>query len=421
MKSVTAPRWLLPTAIGFQIVSFFIFWFVTLLADPEALKSSIYTYYQVSYYDHLSAGKLPWIQFKVEYPPLTVFCLLFPAYLPGMSVLVVSLLRATVSTILTCVVLAKLVQAKHIDDKVKVGNIALTSLLACVTPGYYHGLFDWTMYLAHFLMALSLVSVNGQTLTSRATWWLVWLGASIKLLPLLAAPFLAIGLKKDQRKFALLPLGLITLVHIPFLIWGFEGFRYFVVYHRMRGIDNFSIYSTALLTLERLGSTAVDTRFIFGALEVQGSISSTLAKVSLPLFLLILGGLWLYARRLPTINQRLGLYFVAILLYPAISKVSQNNYVIWSVSAICALWLLGFHSKRFFTLSAVASVFLILIGWFQNARFEDYLQPQTSWAMLFMSWLRFALLFGVSYLAIREINKSHQSDLPATAKTGTIC
>lgn len=406
MKHNSVPRWLLPAAVAFQVVSFLIFWQVTLLADPAALKGSIYTYYQTRYYVHLSSGLLPWIHFNVEYPPLTAFCLLFPAYASGLSVLAVSLLRASVSTLLTSLVLIKAIRSDHIDCKAKIGVVGLTSLLACVSPGFYHGLFDWTMYLAHLLMALSLVSTNGQGLTSRATWWLTWLGASIKLLPLLAAPFLAIKLPKDQRKSALLPLAIVGLIHVPFLVWGFEGFRYFVSFHRMRGIDCFSIYSTALLAQERLGLTSVETIDNFGALEVVGPMSTVLAKISLPLFLIVLGGLWIFARRLPTVNQRLALYFVAILLYPAISKVSQSNYVIWSVSAIAGIWLLGFHSKRFFATTAFSAVALILIGWFQNARFEDYLQPQTSWQMLCVSSLRFVILFAVSFLATREIASS---------------
>ncbi|HLO97848.1 MAG TPA: hypothetical protein VK171_04560, partial [Fimbriimonas sp.] len=130
-------------------------------------------------------------------------------------------------------------------------------------------------------------------------------------------------------------------------------------------------------------------------------------------FMIALIGLWLLARRLPTLNQRLGLYFVAILLYPAISKVSQSNYVVWSVSAIVALWILGFHSKRYFGVSAVFGVALILIGWFQNAQYEDYLQPQTSWPMLLLSFLRFVILFAVAYFSVREI-KTWQVPNPAS-------
>ncbi|HLP00219.1 MAG TPA: hypothetical protein VK171_16600, partial [Fimbriimonas sp.] len=284
MRDLLQKRWLLPAAIGFQILSFLIFWRVTLLSDPEALKSSIYTYYQSQYYIHLTQGRLPWIHFNVEYPPLTAFCLLFPAYASGLSVLTVSLLRAVVSVTLSCVVLVRVCRNQNIASEVKVGAVGLTSLLACVTPGFYHGLFDWTMYLAHLLIALSLVSLSSQVVTSRATWWLVWLGSSIKLLPLLAAPFLAIGLPKEQRKGAIFSAAAVALIHIPFLVWGFEGFRYFVAFHRMRGIDNFSIYSTVLLMLERFGITSVESIHQFGALEITGPFSGSAAKMSLPIF-----------------------------------------------------------------------------------------------------------------------------------------
>lgn len=403
MKESTTPRWLLPTAIDLQVSGFLIFLFVSLLGDPQALKSSIYTYYQSTYYVHLSAGKLPWIQFNVEYPPLAVYGLLFPAYAQGLSVLTVSLLRACASTVLTILVLTYLLRVNTIESRIKVAIVALTSLLACLTPLFYHGVFDWTIYLTHLMLPLTFVSLAGERVTTRATWWLVWLGASIKLLPLFAAPFLAVGMRRAQCKFMLVPLVIVSLVHLPFVVWGWEGMRFFVAYHRLRGIDCFSIYSTALLTFERLGGPSLETRYQYGALEVFGPLSAVLAKLSLPLFLVVLAGLWLCARRLPTINHRLGMYFVAILLYPAISKVSQHNYVVWSVSALCALWLLGFNSKRFFAWSVGIGVALILIGWFQIARFDDYLLPQTSWALIGVSWLRFASLFAVSVLAIREI------------------
>lgn len=398
--------------LGLLVVGLLIFIFVTLLGDPEALKDSIYTYYFDHYYRFLSKGMLPWIQFNFEYPPMAAFALMFPAFYPGMSVLAITILRALVALAGTGYLVCKVAGASQIDQTRRTMSIAAIGAMGCTVPGFYFGLFDWTMCFINLILALGATVAIDPVKTARLRWLLVWLGASIKMLPLIAIPFLLKRSDAIEKRSALPPFVATLVLHAPFFIFGFAGFRYFVGYHRMRGIDNFSLYSTFLFTLESLGIKPVDAKWNFGALELQGSTAMIFAKLSLPIFLLILLVLWVTQNKQASIKERLGLYSIALLVYPAVSKVAQSNYVVWTIASIASVWLLGFGDHRFLKITGVGAGLSILIGWYQNARFEDYLMPAVPGVTLVIAWVRFGILFALAFLCWTTIRKEAKNMVP---------
>ena len=279
--------------------------------------------------------------------------------------------------------------------------------MAVLVPGFYFGLFDWSLVLCNIFMALVLFGQGKQSVSEKAFWPLVFFGSAIKLMPLMAAPFL-LQIKSLREKSNFLSTLVITaLIHVPFLLLGFQNFRLFVSYHRMRSIDCLSIYACLLNALERLGKVTIERKWNYGALELTGSLSSLFAKASLPAFVLILGVLTLVTRNLIKkgfgAKAAFGMYLVAFLAYPAISKVSQGNYCVWSAVTLMCFWLIGYQRQDFVRKTFVGLFLLLAIGWYQDQFFEDFMLPMVPWSMIIVSSVRQVLTLVLAGFCMKEI------------------
>ena len=393
--------------IALIVIGFAEFVFVYLLQDKAALTSSIYTYYQSEYYVHLSKFEIPWINFRFEYPPLAAYVLLFPAFFSGLNVLWVSILRGFSTLIFTLLTIRYLNRCEMIPKAI--GTLISLSIgfMAVLVPGFYFGLFDWSLVLCNILMALVLFGQAKKSGIEKAFWPLVFLGSSVKLMPLMAAPFLLQIKSLRERSNFLSALVVTVLIHVPFLFLGFQNFRLFVSYHRMRSIDCLSTYACLLNALERLGGVTIERKWNYGALELTGGPSSFFAKASLPAFVLILGGLTLLTRNLIKsglgAKAAFGMYLVAFLAYPAISKVSQGNYCVWSAATLMCFWLIGYQRQVFVRKTFVGLFLLLAIGWYQDQRFGDFMLPMVPWSMIIVSSVRQILTLVIAGYCLKEI------------------
>ncbi len=411
-KKLTSPNNLNWAWIPFTllVLGFLEFVFVYLINDKEALTSSIYTYYQSDFYTHLSAGEIPWIHFRFEYPPLAAYVLLFPAFMSGLSVLWVSILRATSCLVLSVLTLRFLNKCDRIPENIRALAGASVGIMSCVVPGFYFGLFDWALCLGNILMCLVLFGVSDPVKGAGKIWPLIFAGASIKLMPLLAAPFLLQVKQLRQKSNFAMTMAVTALIHLPFVAFGFHNFRVFVAYHRARSIDCFSTYACVLNALQRFGKVTIERKWNYGAYEVEGSLSNLFAKASLPIFAVTLIGL-LFATR--TLLQRgfgaraaFGMYLVAFLIYPAISKVSQNNYCVWTATCLLSFWLIGYCRKEFVRTTFVGLLVMLVIGYIQDRHFVDFTLPLVPWYMILVSSLRQILTVGLAVFCLKEIYRS---------------
>lgn len=392
--------------LGFAllVIGFLVYVFGDLRA-PEAMTSSIYSYYQTNYYEKVSAGKIPWIHFPFEYPPLAAYALLFPAFVKGLSVFAVSVLRGLTCLLATTVSLWLVSRAPTIPTGIRKWICVGIGAMAWVVPGFYFGLFDWVLCVVNLLMAIWLLGRENGKESARGFWPIVFAGTAIKLMPILVTPFLYLITSGRERAILWKTAAVTFVIHLPFLIFGLSGLRNFVGYHRHRSIDNFSIYACGLETLERLGITSAKRIWNFGALEVQGKLAELMAKASLPLYLVALAGLVVLAHRLKDRRSAFALYSVAILLYPSISKVCQGNYVIWSVTSIVCLWICGFTNRKFMNISAGVIAAFLAVAWYQDSFFEANTLPLVPWVTILINSARHILTIGFAIYAIREIKR----------------
>lgn len=366
------------------IVGYIEFIIVYLLMDEKALTSSIYTYYQSAYYLPITSGKVPWVNFFVEYPPLSTYFILFPALFKGLSVFWVSAIRGGFALVATLFVFSKIGASTELSANVKRVSTLLVAGLGLATPGLYFGLWDWYLALTILLAAVALREGRRNQMWN----WLAF-GSFLKLMPLLSLPFMVrrseVGVKSHVTKLALLALAL----NLPFVILSIHSAKAFVNYHRLRSIDCFSSYATVLEILERFHLVNIERKWAYGALEVSGGPSAILAKISLPLFLVFVVGILLYFRN-AKLNDlgRFGLFLASLIAYTVLSKVSQNNYVVWSIGAISAGLIVDvFRSSEIQRIASLAIV-LMIAGYIQDRCFDDFTGNLVHWRMIFANTTR---------------------------------
>lgn len=381
-----------------------------LLVDKNALTSSIYTYYFNSYYTPVSSGKIPWISFNFEYPPFAAYALLFPGLFAGLSVLSLGILRGLFSYISSLILIITFARSPNQSPAtVQIGSVTI-GLLSIITPGFFFGLFDWYLLAINVIIAI-LISENR---LSKIWKWIAF-GTSIKLMPILAIPFLFKQIN-ENKSHALKALTATAFVHLPFIIFGFQGMRYFIAYHRLRSIDTFSSYACILNTIEHFRDIGISRVWAFGTIEVQSQFAFTMAKISLPLFAVFLCGL-IYFHKSVGGGPKAGfaIYSSAVVLYTVISKVSQQNYVVWIIASIVSVWFVGYSNKDFVKKTFFIAVLLMAIAFFQDRFFDDLTYKVVPWRMILACSIRHILSLVLVYLFLREI-KTQQLSLTETKK-----
>ena len=377
-----------------------------LINYPKLQTDSIYSYYQHSYYMPLTSGKLPWIGFGIEYPPLSAYAILFPAFIPGLTLIAVSILRALACLVLSFLTLRLIERTPSIPRQVALYINIGVGLMACIIPALYYGVFDWTICLLNLYLGVLLFGGQDRSKPLPTLWPTVLFGTAIKIMPLLAAPFLLPLANKESKSQFGKWAAIFTLIHIPFVVFGLHGFKVFVNYHRFRPVDCFSIYAFGLDVLQRFGLINVTRDWSHATIEVQGPIGMQLAKLSLPLFAVAFIALWVWSNKKRSLSVSFGSYSVSILLYVVISKVSQQNYVVWILTSIFAIWLAGYRRPDFLKTTAILGILFVAIGWFQDTYFVANLQNLVPWSTIFANGLRHGLLIYLVVISLREFNRT---------------
>ena len=407
-------KWL-GVCIGILCLAYVEFLTVYLLLDPRMLKSSTYTYYQTYYYDHMSRGQLPWIGFRFEYPPLAAFAILVPAFFSGLNILTVTVLRSLVSLVCTGWMMHGIMKNARLGLDVRISATLMLASMTLIVPNLYFGLFDWHICLINLLLAISLFAPT-ERLTTRWVWPLIFLGGSVKLVHFFAIPFLYRkgDLAKAPFRLSVAALG---LFHLPFVLFGFHEFKVFVAYHRLRSIDCFSIYGTALEALSNLGLVKIVKGFEYGSYDLTGPLPMILAKISLPAFLVIVAVLvWKYGSK-ATLQQSFGAFSAAVTLYPVISKVSGTNYCVWAVAAVIGTWLAGYSRMRYIKQTSVLLTGALICEMIHDRLFDDFMMPQVPWRSIIVSVIRLTTYVAIAWLILAETRQLAANDkaVPAMA------
>ncbi len=249
------------------------------------------------YADLLIAGRLPYRDFSVEYPPLALLFFTLPrlfsqefnAYLRIYNLEVLAVEAATLTVILKVASRCSLHRERRLYPL-----FAYLMLVSSSGQIFLHR-YD---ALPAFLTILAIHQyLKGH---EKSAWTVLACGVMTKVYPVLLAPlFLLTSFSGKSHKFkdalsgSLIFLGVPALILSPFLILaGGKSLQPFL-YNLERGIQLESTYASLLLFTHSALGLPVRIVFPFRAYEVLSPLSSTLSSLAMPIMLMLQFGLYL--------------------------------------------------------------------------------------------------------------------------------
>lgn len=373
------------------------------------------TFYKIKYsatglyFDYASQiinGKMPYLDFNLEYPPFSLLFFILPRLGVSSWKAFSTLYQVEV---LVCVLIGLWLVysiARRLGKAPWKLMAVYTAAILVIGPitGQQYDIFPAVMTLASvYLFWL------GKT---RSSWALLALGTMTKLYPAVIVPVFLIYYIKN-RQYRQMWLGLITFTLIilvllaPFLIISPESIWNLISYHSERGIQFESTYSAFLLAADELGLVSVGLIFSYGSWNLVGPLADTLAGISTYLLVaaLFFAYWFIYRQVRPGKSQftRLGAYSLLLISIVLItSKVFSPQYLIWLVPIMPlifnrwrqAVWLI-------FLFIGVSTFYIFPVNYLRLlARETDMI------AILFIRDIMIILLAVLAVVSLRRMKPS---------------
>lgn len=174
----------------------------------------------------------------------------------------------------------------------------------------------------------------------RATWILLALAIAVKVYAVVLLPFILFDSRRRRKSLSWI-VGVLVLLHLPFVALGPGGVRFSYWQQIRRGLESESLGAGVLLVLHRLGLVVVTLRDQApGSRDLVGTLPNVVAVLSTLAVLAVIVLLWRRYR-----GERLATAAAAITAFVTFDKVLSPQYVSWlvplvpAVSIDCALLL----------------------------------------------------------------------------------
>ena len=338
------------------VTAAFLYWrlfamFAQLPATKKQGSAGLKIYHHVG--EALLRGKIPYLDFFIEYPPGSLLVFVPPALFSSNRVDYTTLFAMEMALVAVAALILMALTARRLWGPWAYAIPTLTFTAAALL---LHNLilarYDPVVTLTLALSALCVVLGGRYVLLAYAS---LGLGAAAKLVPALATLPLATLRRGAARGYATF-FGVLALFFALPLLFAREGLIKSFSYQADRGLQVESLGASVLLKLGWVRRTTFD----YGAIEVRGRGVEFASSLSLPLtaLLLLLTALMMYREYR---RGRLGVehyprYAAALILaYILGSRVLSPQYMLW------LLPLVPLVGKRFVKIG-ISAVFLAACG-----------------------------------------------------------
>jgi hypothetical protein len=329
VRRLDDPRWQL-AAFGLVHVAIFAGLFRGIYSMPYS-GTGLYFDYASS----IVAGKVPYRDVFMEYPPLALVFFTLPR-LFGASFRWYYVWYQAQVVVADLAVLAALYAVRDRGRPAWPLLAVYTGLLIAVGP---IALQQYDMFPA----ALTAVAVACYAARRDvAAWVFLALGTTAKVYPALLVPvFLVLDdgpLAPRLRRAAIVFIATCAVVLLPLLMTSPTSLARMIAFHSERGIHLDSVYSTIAFAARSLGLTFVGTVVAFRSWNITGPAADILATIATPLLVLALASSYVFVYRhrgrLPHAarrNARVVATASALVVLAGLvtSKVLSPQYLIW--------------------------------------------------------------------------------------------
>ncbi len=292
----------------------------------------------------IAAGDVPYRDFFIEYPPGSLPFFVPPALLSESRQTYAIFFTSEMALVLVATLVLTALTARAMG---RVWPVPAVVFAAGAIMLYPVAVSRYDAVVALTLAAAAALAVRGSSPANVAAWASLGLGAAAKLVPVLAAPALALlsGWKGAVRGAAVFA-AVVAAFFAPALLLGGEGFARSFSYHADRGLQLESLAASALMKLGYLEGVS----FEFGAIDVLGrgvTYWSSMSMFVTVALLIVTAAVMLRERSLGRLGVGQFPRFAAAFLLAFIlgSKVLSPQYVVWLLPLVplCAggLWSIG--------------------------------------------------------------------------------
>jgi hypothetical protein len=350
----------------------------------------------------MTHGKVPYRDFRFEYPPGALPVLALPAVdRPGFRrynrefQILMGLCAA--GALLAMAWALRSLRAPPRRLAGALGFFALAPLVLGSVLIYRYDLWPAA------LTALGLAAVVAGR--SRLGFGALGLGIAAKVFPgVLIPPAVAYVWRTRGRREALLCLGcaaaVVAAFVVPFLVLAPHGFWSSIHRQASRPLQIESLGSAALLAAHQIGGLHLTMVTSHGSQNLAGSLPKALGVVETALLAVTLVGIWIAAARSPATPERLVRYSAAaVTAFVAFDKVLSPQFMIWLLPLVPLV-----RGRRGVAASALFGLALLLTQLWFPIRYWDlalHFAPFPSWLVVARDLTLLALL-AVLLLRARE-------------------
>lgn len=344
-----------------------------ILSHHQLLDTPLYQ----AYGDATRVGDIPYLNFRLEYPPGALLAFLAPELTATTSRfstydLAFEWWMAACGAILACLVVVGLrllrAERRHVSRALAL-VVASPLLLGPVMLSRFD-LLPATLTVA----ALALLLAG----RDRSGFALLALGGTVKLYPLvcLVPALIWVGRRKGGREAAVcvtIVAAVSAAMFAPFLVLGPHGIVHSFAVQLGRPLQVESLAAVVLVAAHHLGGLHLLLHEDHGSRNIEGTTGTLAGTVSTVLQLMLTAAVYLLFARGPVTRQRLVTAFAAsVTVFVAFGKVFSPQYMIWLLPLVALV--AGLPGLAATMLTAVALVLTQL--WFPSryGQYADHLR-----------------------------------------------
>lgn len=280
-----------------------------------------------SYAQRMAYGQWPYRDFFDEYPVGAQPLFLFVHWLPGSFV---GAFRWTMALCGAASVFAMLAWLRR---------TVVGALVAGIAPLIVGPVFLNTYDLFPAILVVGAVAAWLHE-RERTTWIFLAIAIAVKVYAIVLVPFVLLDTRRRRRAVEWI-VGILVLLHLPFVILGPGGVRFSYWQQIRRGLESESLGAGVLLVLHRAGLIGVTLKDEApGSRDLVGPLPDVVVALSTLALLSAIVVLWRHYR-----GERLATAAAAVTAFVTFDKVLSPQYVSWlvplvpAVSIDCALVL----------------------------------------------------------------------------------
>jgi hypothetical protein len=292
-----------------------------------------------AYADATRAGDVPYLNFRLEYPPGAVPVFLAPDVVaaPGHLGTYISAFETLMGLCgaalagLVVVALARLGAGRRRTW----AALALVAVSPLLLGPVMLSRFD--LVPAMVTIAAVVAMLEGR---DRLGAGLFALGGAIKLYPLVCLPVALVWVarRKGRREAvmcAAVAAGTLALVCVPFVVLAPSGLGRFLTSQLGRPLQIESLAATVLVAAHHLGGLPVTLHEDHGSRNIEGALASAAGDLSTALQVALVAVVWLlFARGAPTAERLVAATAASVAAFIALGKVFSPQYLIWLIPLV---------------------------------------------------------------------------------------